>query len=497
MRIQQTILAGLLFLATIGYAQKNVFLDRAYWKGNPSIEDIDQKIAEGNNITALNGAAFDAVTWALIEKADNKTVKYLLSKKGNGVNKLTHDGRTYIFWAAYRDNLEMMEYLVDKGAKTDIIDSHGYSVLNFAATTGQLNTKLYDFCIKHGADPKTEKNHSGANALLLVAPFIKDMSLIKYFTSKGIDVNSTDNDGNGIFNYAAKTGNIELMNFLVKQGLSYKKPNKKGGNAMIFASRGTRNKKNTLETYQYLEKLGIAPNVVTNDGITPLHSIAYRGKDMGIYKYFLSKGVDVNQADGNGNTPFLNSTLMNDVKIISMLSKHVKNINTQNKDGKTALTNAIQRNSPEVVNFLIEKGADVHVTDKKGNNLGYYLVRSYSPRKVDDFKQKVALVSKKGFDITKNQKDGNSLFHIALESDNLDLLKWVHKIGVNVNTKNKDGLTPLHQAAMTAKDDTILKYLLSIGANKGIKTDFDESVYALAAENELLQKNNIDIQFLK
>ena len=66
-----------------------------------------------------------------------------------------------------------------------------------------------------------------------------------------------------------------------------------------------------------------------------------------------------------------------------------------------------------------------------------------------------------------------------------------------MNAKNQDGLTALHQAAMTAKDDKILKYLLSNGADKSIKTDFGESVYALAAENELLKKNNIDIQFLK
>ena len=257
MNLKKITLFGLLLITTCVYSQKsNTFLDRSYWKTNPSIEDIDQKIKSGNDIAALNNSAFDAVSYALIEKADNKTIKYLLSKKGNGVNKLTHDGRTYIFWAAYKNNLEMMQYLVDKGANTKIIDSHGYSVFNFAATTGQLNTKLYDFCIQHGANPKTEKNHDGANALLLLAPFIKDPSLINYFTSKGIDVRTTDKNGNGIFNYAAKAGNIQLMDFLLKQGLPYNVISNQGENAMIFASRGRRNNANTLETFQYLEKLG-------------------------------------------------------------------------------------------------------------------------------------------------------------------------------------------------------------------------------------------------
>ena len=177
--MKNTILFLGLFLVTlVGFGQKNPFLDRTYWRSNPSIEDIDQKIKEGHDIAALNSSAFDAVSWALIEKTNNKTIKYLLTKQGNDVNKITHDGRTYIFWAAYKNNLEMMQYIVDRGAKTEIVDDHGNTVLTFAAATGQLNTKLYDFLMDYGANPRIERNHNGANALLLVAPFIKDLSCI-------------------------------------------------------------------------------------------------------------------------------------------------------------------------------------------------------------------------------------------------------------------------------------------------------------------------------
>lgn len=495
--IKNFIYVGLFFLLAKSYSQENIFLDRSYWKQNPSIEDIDKKIKEGHNIAELNINAFDGVVYALLEKVDNKTIKHLLSKKGNDVNKLTHDGRTYIFWAAYKNNLDIMKHLLAGGAKTDVIDTHGYTYMNFAASTGQTNPKLYDLCFKHGADPKNEKDHNGANVLLLVAPFIKDVSLIDYFVSRGVDIKSTDNNGNGIFNYAAKSGNTKLMNYLIKKGLPYKELTKSGSNAMIFASRGTRGVINTLETYQYLEKLGISPNVITNKGITPLHSIAYRGKDLDVFNYFLSKGVNVNQADDNGNTPFHNAAYRNDLKIVDLLLKSVKEINKKNKAGKSALTNAIQRNSADVVNLLLKNGADIYVTDKKGNNLSYYLVKSYNPKKMEEFKQKVAALSTKGFDFKKEQEDGNSLYHLAIEMNDLNLLKWVYKQGININAKNNNGLTVLHKAAMTAKDDTILKYLLSIGAKKDIKTAFEESVYELAAENELLKKNDINIQFLR
>ena len=211
----------------------------------------------------------------------------------------------------------------------------------------------------------------------------------------------------------------------------------------------------------------------------------------------MSKGVNINQPDEKGNTPFMNATYMNSLKVIKHLFKRVKNINQTNEEGKSALTNAIQRNSIDVVRFLLENGASISIKDDKGNNLAYYLLKSYRPRNFEQFKQKVAALSSKRFDFSKNQKDGNSLFHLALESNDLKLLKWVHAKGINVNTKNKNGITPLHKAVMTAKDDVIIKYLLRIGADKSIKTDFEESTYALASENELLKKNNINIEFLK
>jgi len=67
----------------------------------------------------------------------------------------------------------------------------------------------------------------------------------------------------------------------------------------------------------------------------------------------------------------------------------------------------------------------------------------------------------------------------------------------DVNAKNAEGLTALHKAAMMSKDDSILQYLISIGAKKDVKTNFDETAYDLAHENELLSKQKVSVEFLK
>jgi len=50
---------------------------------------------------------------------------------------------------------------------------------------------------------------------------------------------------------------------------------------------------------------------------------------------------------------------------------------------------------------------------------------------------------------------------------------------------------------MKAEDSQIMKYLISKGADIKINTDFEETVFDLASENELLQKQNNSLNFLK
>ena len=489
--LKNIITVAVLFLTTQIFAQENVFLDRDFWNTNPTVKTIEVKIKEGNNIAEANSNNFDAVVFAILQDAPLETLKYIQSKKGNDVNKLTHDGRTYIFWAAYKGNIAFMEHLLNKEAKTDITDDKGNTILNFAAGSGQQNTKVYDLCIANGANVEKDLTPNGANALLLAAPYDKGFTLVNYFTSKGVDINSVDRDGNGIFNYVAKTGNIELLNKLIEKGV------KGTDNAFIFAAYGTRGKTNTLDFYNYLESVGLNPKKASIKGETPLHILAARSKDLELISYFVNKGLDVNAADNNGNTPFINAASRNTTETIELLTKDLKNINQVNKKGESALALAVANNSPEVVGFLIDNKADVSVLDANKNNLTAYLMKSFSTKKEDVFKQKLDVLAKNGLDITKTQENGNTLYHLALPKNNINILKLIEQFNIDVNAKNKEGNSALHLAALQAKNTEILKYLISIGAKKDATTDFGETPYDLASENEILKAQKTDLDFLK
>jgi ankyrin repeat protein len=111
-----------LFVLTsfLAQARQNTLLDQAFWKTNPDVAAVKAEIAKGNDPAAFNRSSFDPTVLAINANASAEVITYLLEQKGNDVNKITHDSRTYIFWAAARGNLPIVEYLIKKGAKLDL-----------------------------------------------------------------------------------------------------------------------------------------------------------------------------------------------------------------------------------------------------------------------------------------------------------------------------------------------------------------------------------------
>lgn len=496
--MKKNLFASFAFAATlfVSAQQKNTLLEQSFWKTSPSVETVQAEIAKGNNPAEANVNAFDVTTLAINNDAPFATIKFLVEQPGNSITKLTHDNRIYLHWAAYRGNTELVQYLITKGSDVNFEDSHGTAPADFAASNGQANPAMYDAFFKAGVNP-TKKYANGANLLLLAIASDKGLKAAEYFSTKGMSLKDVDSDGNTAFSYAARSGNIPLLKKLIEKGI------KPTDNALLIAAQGSRRETNTLETYKYLvEEAKIKATAQNKAGQNVLHILAGKPNQIEIIKYFLAKGVDANKADKEGNTPLMAAASARETAVLELFLPTAKNINAQNLKGESALTNAVRYGAPEAVSLLLAKGADVNVKDKDGNNLGVYLVQSYRPagrekETIDPFDAKAKLLQDKGLNLATAQKDGNTLYHLAITKSDVSLLKKINDLKVDVNAKNKDGLTALHRAAMTSKDDSILKYLISVGAKKDINTEFDETAYALAKENDLLTKNNISVEFLK
>ena len=442
------------FFVLYTQGQTNKLLTNEYWKTNPSVTQLQLTIAEGNSATEFNSHAFDATTLAILNNAPLETITYLVDLEGNGVDKRTHDKRTYLFWAAYQDNLPLMKFLINKGAKINITDSHQLTPFLFAAVGGKSNKAIYELLLKHGANLK-DTNSDGANVLLLLLPHLKDLKEADFFLKKGLKLTDTDKKGNNAIYYAAITGNKPIIEALIKKKINPKHLNSNNENAVFAAARGFRRNYNPLDTFLYLEQLGLSLNQKNKEGLSPLFILAQKNKDDKVISYFLEKGNDPNQFDKDENTPLMKSAISNNTLVIATLLDKTKNINSQNKQGLSALTLAVENNTLEVIDFLIYRGADTQIVDKQGN----------------------------------------TLYHYAVKRADIKVLEKLSQCPININQKNKEGLTPLQIAVMTAKNLEVVHFLINKGADKTLTTDLGETIYDLAKENEVLKQ--INVEFLK
>ena len=62
----------------------------------------------------------------------HRNIVGLLLKFGADVNHRSSDERTPLHWAAFRDNTQLIEFLLDNGADRTLVDKDGWNALDLA-----------------------------------------------------------------------------------------------------------------------------------------------------------------------------------------------------------------------------------------------------------------------------------------------------------------------------------------------------------------------------
>lgn len=138
-------------------------------------------------------------------KGDLATVKREL-QKGEDVNG-EHAGTSLLSLATKNGRLEMVKFLVDKGANVNHGAINGTAPLMLAATNGHLD--VVKFLVDKGADVNA-KDHKGGTPLMAAARE-GHLDMVKFLVEKGADVNARGNDGETPLTLATKQDVVEFL----------------------------------------------------------------------------------------------------------------------------------------------------------------------------------------------------------------------------------------------------------------------------------------------
>lgn len=194
-----------------------------------------------------------------------------------------------------------------------------------------------------------------------------DMEKVKALIDGGTDVNGQFNGRNALHT-ACRQDSSEMVELLISKGadVNAKAEDGKGRTALQIA---VGNRKGAGAIVPVLIKHRVDVNDRGPSGNTALHEAVgkygNRKYSIDIVKLMLSKGADVNAADG-GNTPLLDAILHQRPVMVKLLLEHGAKPNIKGKKGKTPLFCAVENKQPEMVKHLLEHGADPKIATPKG-----------------------------------------------------------------------------------------------------------------------------------
>jgi ankyrin repeat protein len=215
-------------------------------------------------------------------QAGDRAAALTMIAGGTGVNQLQPDGTTPLHWAVYRVDKELVNALLKKGARADVVNRYGASPL--AEAVSVASAELVAMLLEAGANANVA-NEDGQTALMLAAR-TGDVAVAQLLVRQGADVNHREHfrEQSAVM-WAAAQGHAEMVAFLVSKG----------------ADLSIRARANEWET-----QITSEPRVQyrPTGGLTPL-LYAARAGCLGCVRAMLEAGADKDRPNPDGMTPLI------------------------------------------------------------------------------------------------------------------------------------------------------------------------------------------------
>lgn len=333
-------------------------------------------------LIAFGGGVFADDIHEFAQKGNLESVKALIEKDPELVNAKDKDGRTPLHWACRGVHLEVVKFLVEKGADVNAEDSskivplHSLATRNsakaiavLAAKGANVDTKDYGgntalhyaamsnaadavaLLVKKGADIESREDY-GRTPLLLCARERGGPKTTRVLLEAGADVNARDKFQATPIDLAAWRGKAEVVDMLLDSGADIPSEGRRTRNLFSeAASHGLG------RLFDAVVKAGGDPTFNLSNGGTLLHAAAAGGSAK-IIEILMGKGLDINLKDNYGWTPLHYAARDGRVEAVDQLIAKGANIETRTIMGQSPLNVADEMKQDKVRALLIAKDAE-------------------------------------------------------------------------------------------------------------------------------------------
>jgi ankyrin repeat protein len=285
----------------------------------------------------------------LLRKGDLAAAKALIEKSPQLVEARDNDGDTPLHYAAREGNAELINYLIDKGAKLELQDARQKTPLHLAAMNDRRDA--VSVMLKRGAALETRDDYR-RTALILCARERGQAATGRILVEAGADVNAVDKFGSTALELAAWRGKADFVDLLLEKGARVPES---GRQWQGMLSQATENGLPRL--FRRLTEGGQDLKAVDSSGAWLLQAAAAGGSGE-IVGALIEKGFNPRKPDRFGWTPLHYAARDGRVDAARILIEKNAPLNARTIMGQTAYNVALERKMSSAAAFLAEKGAD-------------------------------------------------------------------------------------------------------------------------------------------
>ncbi len=310
--------------------------------------------------------------------------------------------------------------------------------------------KILDSLLKEGANPdlKDRNGHSIFSSMISA----ENYSCAKTLADQGASLSTLDIFGLAPLFSLAREGEITLIKHFIKKGMDLQLKNSKGESAL-------HQKRLSIEMVEYLINAGLDPKQITEDGSTVL-MFAARDANLELLNYYTKLGISLAKRDKNNRNALYYALLTCNLKSIEFLAQFDSSCAGFDDAVFSIIENAkTDTFAYKVFDFLVRNGGNFNVYNKQSKH-AFITACSYCIYPA--VKKIIGSMIKMGVDFNIRDDGGESCLHKAVIMKDRELAEELLKKGVNCNTTDYYGNTPLFYIR---KDTGFAEMLIQNGAD--------------------------------